>query len=53
MKDKGKGGGYVGKLGHGGTQVIDAPAVKKDSRKKGTVIKGEDLRTGKGNGGNG
>lgn len=38
--------GYVGSIKNGGSQVVKAPSQTTDP-KKGTVIKGSDLRTGK------
>lgn len=42
MKDK----GYAGSIKNGGTQVVKAPAQTTD-QKKGTVKRGNDLRSGK------
>jgi hypothetical protein len=38
--------GYIGKIKNSGSQVVKAPNQVTDA-KKGTVKKGEDLRTGK------
>lgn len=38
--------GYAGKIKNGGSQVVKAPSQTTDP-KKSTVIKGNDLRTGK------
>lgn len=39
--------GYIGKIGHGGTQVVKAPNPGSDSKASGTVHKGGDLRNKK------
>ena len=39
--------GYIGKIGHGGAQVIKAPVNAEKKTGKGNVKKGTDLRTGK------
>lgn len=47
MKDgKGGGYGYVGRIKNTGTQVVQAP-LQTTVQKKGTVITGRDLRSGK------
>ncbi len=43
MADK----GYIGKIGHGGAQVIKAPVSADTKKGNSTVKKGTDLRTGK------
>lgn len=41
--------GYVGKIGHGGTQKVQAPNPGTGKRGQSAVKKGEDLRVKKGN----
>lgn len=40
--------GYIGRIGNGGAQVVQAPNAKQAKKGKGKVIKGTDLRTGRG-----
>lgn len=40
--------GYAGKIGHGGSQKVEAPLKDTTKNVGGKVIKGNDLRTGKG-----
>lgn len=40
--------GYTGKIKNSGTQVVDAPHQNKGKGGQSKVIKGDDLRTGKG-----
>ncbi len=42
-----KSGGYIGKIQNAGTQKVQAPYQSKPA-KKGTVVKGTDLRAGRG-----
>lgn len=42
-----KKGGYVGKIGHTGVQVVKAPLNGDTAKGKSTVKTGNDLRTGK------
>lgn len=39
--------GYIGKIGNGGAQVVEAPNAKQGKKGKTTVVRGGDLRTGK------
>lgn len=39
--------GYIGKIGHGGSQTVKAPNEGSTNTGKGTVKTGEDLRSGK------
>ncbi|MGN1120725.1 MAG: hypothetical protein ACI4RV_00075 [Eubacteriales bacterium] len=39
--------GYVGNIGHGGSQVVKAPLPGDGKRGNGTVKTGDDLRGGK------
>jgi hypothetical protein len=39
-------GGYIGKIKNSGSQMVKAPNQVTDP-KKGSVVKGDDLRTGK------
>lgn len=41
--------GYAGKISHRGVQVVKAPYPAKGQAKGGKVIKGDDLRAGRGN----
>lgn len=45
MADK---SGYIGKIGNGGAQVVKAPAQNQPKRGTKRVIRGTDLRAGKG-----
>lgn len=40
--------GYIGRIKNSGTQVVNAPHQNKGKSGQGKVIKGNDLRTGKG-----
>lgn len=42
-----KDNGYIGKISHTGVQHVKAPNAPKDSKGKGTVKTGTDLRSGK------
>lgn len=40
--------GYIGKIKNQGAQVVDAPNQSKGKKGSGKVIRGNDLRAGKG-----
>ena len=40
--------GYVGRIKNGGTQMVKAPLAADGKKGKSSVVKGKDLRTGKG-----
>ena len=40
--------GYIGRIGNGGAQVIEAPNAKQGKKGKTKVVRGSDLRSGKG-----
>ena len=40
--------GYAGRISNGGAQVVQAPAQKKGKKGQASVIRGSDLRSGKG-----
>lgn len=40
--------GYIGRIGNSGAQIVQAPNAKQGKKGNGKVIKGNDLRTGKG-----
>lgn len=40
--------GYIGRISNGGAQVVQAPNAKGAKKGKSTVVRGTDLRAGKG-----